>query len=547
MKNQAKAWLFDKRPSRPVLSAREVNFWKDNLSKLLKVGIELEYNLPELNGSCDRQNFMCECKAVFKAPKPIKDTSMCYEQCKRWNGGNCEIAKEYGCAGIHCAAFESPCPSCSKYDRGCDTCPELYDIRKDPKYIRTFVGNQLKPTRFVGEHGQDGIYKVCRDGSLTGDGGIEVATVGKRPTFFGVYGTLKKVIDLCLEHGAFTNERCSIHIHLLASYLTPGFNDGDRGGNYIVNEVSELDQPVPEIILANFHQLIRRYQPALIWMGAAGRDMSQLTRWEKFRVSVLPYSAVRYRMPKVRTECAAACYKAKYSLINYQPTQFNEAGDVKRLHLEARYLDGMLSPSIVAAHAMLIYGLMLKAVDISRHGVLRLTKDYMEKQYEMQNAICNGKGDWNSSRHSDTRNIDPYITQLAEQSRELIRLIKNTLLEQSPADSILRALADAPAALRLMAGEDWKQIEADIGPREIEESETSEVLSQLIDTAAITECDTSEEWIEEAATEIARSAGCDDDKNKLDKLVTEVRDCVTKSSLQGRLFWSSDIGGFAGV
>lgn len=546
MLNQTNDWVFVKKPSRPALTDREVNYWKQQLKKLLKVGVEVEVNLPEQEGSCDQQNFFCKCQAVFKAKTPMPDTALCYEQCKKWEDGACAIAKEEGCAGVYCAAFEQPCSSCNKYDRGCSSCPELYNIRKDPRYIREAIGKALAPTRFVGSHGDHGIYKVCRDGSLLGDGGIEVATVGRRVQFGPLYEMVSQIMSLCEEHGAYVNERCSIHVHLLASYLTSGFDDDDKGKEYIKNEVTELERPMPEIILANFHQLIRRYQCALIWLSAAGDSPKRLTRWEKFRKSILPYSAAREGMSLVtRSVGSASKSKRKYGLMNYEQMRFTDTGQVARLHVEGRYMDGNLSPATVVSHACLLYGLMLKAVELSRYGVLISgNKPYMDLQNEMYTHLCNKDGPWDGDRHSDTSRLDPYIPDLKKQSRQLVRLVKNVLAEQAPADEILRKLADKPLAHHLIDGDDWSQIEAHLIPEPPQATELERELTRLVDIGAICECDDSEEWVEAVTYQLGVDQEVSHDESSMDELRGSIQAYVSQLAAKQRIFWSPDVGGF---
>lgn len=545
MINQTDDWSFVKKPSRPALSAKQVNYWKQTLRKLLKVGIEVELNLPENNGSCDRQNYMCQCVAVFEAKKPIPNTTNCYEQCTKWDNGNCSIAKEHGCVGVNCVAFKQPCPTCSKYDRGCDTCPDLYSISKDPRNIRDKVTAILKPTNFVGALGESGVYKVCRDGSLKGDGGIEVATVGRRVEFNSIYEMVAKIMKSCEERGAYVDERCSIHIHLLASYLTPGFSEDDSGSKYIKNEVTELEKPMPEIIVANFHQLIRRYHSALIWLSAAGESHSHLTRWEKFRKSVLPYSAVRSRMSSLVAGVGSASKsKRKYAMMNYEQMKFNAMGDVARLHVEGRYMDGNLSPATVTAHACLLYGLMLKAVEISRFGLLQSgNKDYMDLQNEIYKNLCNNDGPWDGNRFSDTSSLGPFISDLKRQSRQLIRLVKSTLGECAPADDILNKLADKPLAYSLMEKMSWNDIENYLMPETEDYTEVENNILQLVELGAISECADADEWLETAAGQITSSSTQKDGNSGLESKES-LQAYVAQLTARRRIHWSKDIGGF---
>jgi len=556
MRNNLDQWRFFKRSR--MLSEKDVAYWRQLMPKLLKTGIELEYNLPDKNGMCQKDNQLCSCVAIFKPKAPQPATSLCYEQCRRWDSsvdesgqlkyakdGNCPIAREHGCAGIFCSAFQSPCPTCTKYDRGCSSCSEAYNPVRDPKNIRAAIQKELAPTNFVGEYGASGTYKVTQDGSLSGDGGVEIATVGRRPQFFALYESMRHIMGLCRKYGAFTNERCSIHIHLLASHLTAGFNQGDRGAEFIHNEITELEKPVPEIILANFHQLIRKFHCALIWMGVAGTEMKHLTRWEKFRKPILEFSALRMGMPSVvEAVTGMKMSKPKYAMMNYAYTKFDENGSVSRLHVEARYLDGMFSPSAVAAHAILVYALMLKAVEMSRFGILESgDREYMTRQKEILKALCNNDGDYAGSRHSDTKHLEPYIPMLQEQAGQLVRLVKNVLNDESPADRILRSLARRPIAMRLIDGETWEQIEADLGPEEDEKpGPFRELLTQIIGTSAVVECKTAVEWVEETARSIVQ------EQTKPTQLTAVKRDIeiyIDRELSSGRLFWSKELGSYA--
>jgi len=549
MLNQSSDWVFVKKPSRPPLSDRDVHYWKQTLKKLLKVGIEVELNLPENQGDCDKQNYMCQCTAVFDAKKPIPNTLKCYEQCSRWDNGNCDIAKEHGCVGINCVAFKQPCSGCSKYDRGCDSCPQRYDKLKDPRHVRQQVSALLKPTNFVGQCGESGVYKVCRDGSLEGDGGIEIATVGRRVEFDSLYGMISNIMDMCEERGGFVNERCSIHVHLLASYLTPGFSsDGnpsnDAGSKFIKSEVTELERAMPEIILANFHQLLRRYHCALIWLSAAGASTDQFTRWEKFRKSILPYSAVRHRMSTVTANVGTASKsKRKYAMMNYEQMKFNKAGDVSRLHVEGRYMDGNMSPAVVVSHACLLYGLMLKAVEISKYGVLQSgDKDYMDLQNEMYTHLCNSDGPWDGNRFSDTRSLQPYVADLKKQSRQLVRLVKSTLGENSPADEVLNKLAEKPLTYHLIEKRSWKDIESELMPeREVRGAMENSIL-QLVELGAISECASVDEWIDTASFELfAESAGKPEELNAGKE---SLQAFVARLTAKRRIHWSKSLGGY---
>lgn len=553
MINKKKAWQFIRQPgARPTLTEKEVSYWKNILGRLSKAGIELEYNLPETNGTCNKTNLLCQCVAIFNAKEPMPKTTKCFEQCERWDkkfpeDGNCQIAKKYGCAGINCSEFVSPCPKCKLYDRGCENCTDLYRPLSDPNNIRAELTARLDPSQFVGDFGKKGVLKVIKDGSLKGDGGVEIITVGTRVQFKRLQSMLAGIIKEAMSVGAWTNERCSSHIHLLASYLTPNF-DPKVSGKILLKDISEMEMAMPELILANFHQLIRRYHVALVWMGMSGQKMETLTRWEKFRKSVLPYSPISHRMSSVVAEIkesvAEGISKGRYSFINYSNMAFDDKGDISQLHLEARYLDGMFSPSVIAAHACLLYGLLIKAVDLSAYGLLRAgDAEYMDQQKNVMKLLCNNNfgEDFGENRNSDTKGVHPYIPWIKEQAKELVLLLKGPLSNEMEALSVLEKLVEKPVSFWLIEGKSWKQIE-EIYAKGTGETEKDIDLGVILSTTAIHGCDSPEEWIAAATGIILEEAGATNDARLVEATNKRINAQIAAMREKGKVFWSSAVG-----
>jgi len=239
--------------------------------------------------------------------------------------------------------------------------------------------------------------------------------------------------------------------------------------------------------------------------------------------------------------------KPKYAMMNYVPTKYDSAGNVSTLHIEARYLDGNLSPSIITAHACLLYGLMLKAVEISRHGLLKAgTPEYMDKQAEIYNELCNGDGSYQGARTSDNSNLSPYISDLQEQSLQLIRLVKHTLSRLSPADSILNSLAIRPAAFRLIEGEGWEDIERSLHPKPATKANTElqKTMQKLVNLGSINDCDSEEEWIKTVAEYLASKEGGAGHVKRVASLQHKINNIMKETVEARQVYWSSSIGSF---
>ena len=61
MRDNREIWQFYNHPSKPVLSSGDVRYWKNSMAKLLKVGLEFEFNLPDQKGGCKGDSVQCPC------------------------------------------------------------------------------------------------------------------------------------------------------------------------------------------------------------------------------------------------------------------------------------------------------------------------------------------------------------------------------------------------------------------------------------------------------------------------------------------------------
>jgi len=481
-------WTFYVHPSKRTIDASEARYWKSILHKILKIGLEFEFNLPNKNGSCKGDNNACPCSHMAKEE--------CWKECTR--AGECESAKAGECFGLFCTGFVSYCVVCDKFEVDCKSCEHRYDPNRNPDSIRERMQQTLHPSQSYGAITKHGVHSIVTDGSLLGKKGAEVITVGRRPDYWEFFQMSKDIIDLAVENNAYVNERCSIHAHLLASYYgkLPGGKDGGPG---VPNQVSEMEKDMPEIILANFHQLCRRYQNAMTWMTMGLDDPKHMTRWEKFRVSVLHISAILNSMQRVVGEVSSNAGGNKYGWVNYNYCQFNESGSLKRVHIEMRTMDGLLSPSAVAAVSCLYYALMIKAAEISRYGIVEVgDKEWLTRAEKIKMTILNNmKSYQDGDRFGDTSKISQYTETLISESFDLISQVKHILMRMGPAYEVLEKLAERPCALRRIDGEPWEKIEADLCVTMTAEDIFTYKLAEIIDLRLVDQCTDEPEWIAE--------------------------------------------------
>lgn len=542
-------WTFLSKPGRGPLTAEEVHNLRNEISKTIKVGMEFEYNLPESKRSCSGDSPDCSCVNEKEVSPGISCADVCADT------EICSIRKEGKCPTpqLLCPRFSLPCVSCDKFDLGCEKCPRHIDRNKSPSRLRELIAEDLKPTKFLGRLGKTGVLDVVADGSLSGEGGAEVVTVGRRVSFKSFYKMTKTIMDSVSKHFGFVDERTSVHYHLLTGYLSAS-KYNDRRPDYGLSETGErvfplsaydekgrlilkdFENPVPEIVLANFHQLYRKFENAIIWLTSTGNNEMHLTRWVKFRRPMLRYSAAREPMSKMRESIASSGDNLRYAAVNYLPTAFDKDGNIERLHFEVRVCDGLLSPSAASAFACLFYALLIKSIDISRHGIVESgDKEYMSTAKKIQEVLCNNSGSWSGPRVSCTEAIGPYIPTLIEQSRELVTFVKPILLKEHPTFDILMSLAERPISLRRCSGQSWERIEYELNPGSGSNDSTNEAdVMRAVDVGAVSECASLEEWL----TEVSEDFG--HEKTSVEKAVKSLVE-------KGLVRWDNSVGSIVSI
>jgi len=493
-------WIFYETPSKPTLTSEEVRYWKTNLDRILKAGIEFEFNLPSNKGKCYGDLRKCPC-VKFGQMLDIDEVG-CWQECGNKDKCTAEHGEEFiksNCTGITCSNYISACVTCEEKVTDCESCKYLYDPKKDPDNIRRSLREELSPSNTYGKINESGVHSIVCDGSLLGSGeegkGAEIITTGRRVDYWEFFKMNKKIIDESLSKGAYVNERCSIHVHLLASYYN-NLKLSMRGdGN-----ASELEKPLPQIILANFHQLCRKYQNAMTWMSMALDKETHLTRWEKYRASILDISPLRRNMREIISMLEQRTGKSggKYGWVNYMFMRFNSKHDLNRFHLEMRVMDGNMSPSAVTAMTCLFYALVIKAVEISRYGLLEVgSQEEVEEAFSIKERLLNNNPEgWGvPHRFSDYMLDEKQQDILIQQSLELIYQVKHILLKLGPAYDVLEQLAYQPIAFRRVEGKTWEEIEEELAVYIPTETRIEKLISISIDTREFIGCASEKDWI----------------------------------------------------
>jgi len=193
---------------------------------------------------------------------------------------------------------------------------------------------------------------------------------------------------------------------------------------------------IPDIIVANLYNLIRKYASALLWLTSATPRDGYIVRPYLYRyasiVTCLKYSPVLNDLDSIRR--ATEKYVA-LRLIN-KFDRHNAIG----FHVEFRFPDACDIPTAQAALKALFEAIILKGVELSEFGIM--SADHPSGDWEKNKAMCRKieEGIQLSEEEKD------YLRQKA---RELIDFVKNQLLRRDGVCiRILCELAEQPISQR---------------------------------------------------------------------------------------------------
>ena len=546
------------------LEIHEYKIWRRLLSKVLKVGIELEFNMDNCSGNCKGYNRNCICdnygdescgnNCIFLKDNLCKlkmtGVSNCLNSLSTCNSSKCITCTnfEFKCGNSTCVNYIPECILCEDLIQKCSNCKHRYNVTKTPGSIRKNVGNDLLATQNFGQVGKHGVLQVVADGSLK-NGGFEVITVGRRFNFDTFDKMLSHILDVTKKNGGYIDERCSLHVHILNEYYTKTNNQNGTSRNPDVGKtlnINSFEKPMPNIILTNIVQLWRKYETAIYWLACTLPYNKNITRWKKFRVSLIPYSPILMSFSEIMESIGEIVGKKRYGSLNLANTRT----DGSRLHLELRVCDMAMSKSYITAMCSLFYSLILKAVDISCYGLLNVEDTlWYEKETSIKNEFVNGaKNSYDSNRLSSFTLTDDHKEYLISKSHELISLLSPILSNFDPAEKILKKLADKPIAFRLIeainSGKVTSEynktylnamntynIESELSEnvREMDESEKS--ILKIVAVGKIQGCETKGMWIKEVASDISIPEVTIE--NYINNLVTE-----------GDAYWNKAIGSY---
>lgn len=381
----------------------------------------------------------------------------------------------------------------------------------DRQAFEDVVIAELGPSGTYDSLGPSGVVDVSPEHC-----GIEIRVIGRQPYFRVIQEQYLGIMTKLLQMGARARPTCGLHFHL----LTPS-----------------LAEPVPEIILANLWNLVRRYSPELRFITSGGQSRSALCRRRNHtsHLEMVRYSPIHMTMAEIQKElCSSSVVPEHQNFFNLEHLRFTENGEIQPFHLEFRFADADLSATSITAKTFLFLALTLKAIDLSQYGVIHVGKvNPWRRKVELLGMLSNNDGELATS---DTSGItDHVIEELRQGCHELLDLLTPTFerFTDNPSLEVLEMLAETPISLLRCSGYDFPEIEKLLASRtNLDDHGVDDIDQKLMQRIELGEwfgLASVEEWKWRAASELYLTP------QELDRRIEKIK------SLRG-LHWSERQG-----
>jgi hypothetical protein len=341
------------------------------------------------------------------------------------------------------------------------------------------IEQALQPSKDMNQLGVLGVYDVIKEHC-----GIEILVIGRHPHWDTLLDQYRRIILPLLTEKIRMRPTCGLHFHILGAGLA---------------------EEIPEIILANFWNMARMFAPGLKFITSGGKNRQGLCRRRQHNAhqEFMRLSPEKYSMTEIQALLKKSMEVPEHqNFFNLEHVRFNEAGDLTKFQVEFRFPDGDLCPVSITAKTFLFLTMLLKAVEISKFGLLKISDgSLLERNLELMNMISNNDG---RLATSDTSAVDDVIVrEYQRNTQELLTFLKSIfLILDTPGELVLRQLASVPISLRRNRGDSWRRIEDDLSgcitpPHDPDK--TDYALIKIIELGLLIHVDNENGWLDKAA------------------------------------------------
>lgn len=244
------------------------------------------------------------------------------------------------------------------------------------------VRENIQCTGSVANYG-NGIESIKTDGSL--NYGCEILTPPRRIyNFLQMYSGFNNLIEKLYDYEPIISPRAGWHNHCSLAYF---------------GEHKTQEKNIPAIILKNLLTLIKLSYPGLCWFTSTIPDEGIYTRYNEF--------CQHDRLLRHLSTHSLADIKSNFGNTRYNCVNLNRLevyrGEISKFHIEFRFPDGNLFPALMGSFEILMKALILKAIELSRYGLISSDSTAVRELYKFRNCIYDDYDDY------DYDNIDTDI------------------------------------------------------------------------------------------------------------------------------------------
>ncbi|MDM8542092.1 hypothetical protein QUF90_13475 [Desulfococcaceae bacterium HSG9] len=337
----------------------------------------------------------------------------------------------------------------------------------------------LCPSKDMNLLGPLGVYDVIKEHC-----GVEVQIIGRHPHWNALCKQYRLAVTPLVERGIRMRPTCGLHYHLLGTGLA---------------------ESVPEIILANLWNMARKFAPGLKYITSGGASMQGLCRRRQHNAHLefMRQSPLNRNMRQIQLNLKNSMDVPEHqNFFNLEHVRFDDDDAIRTFHIEFRFADGDLAPVSITAKTFLFLAMLLKAVEISKFGLLHVGKiREWNRKKELMNMISNNNG---KLATSDTSAITPTVLdEYRNNAAEMLNFLKSIfLILDNPAEIVLQELCQCPVSLRRTRGDDWAKIEKDLYQLVLPLSSYDELdhkIIKVIELGLVQGASEMEEWLKQAA------------------------------------------------
>jgi len=345
----------------------------------------------------------------------------------------------------------------------------------------------ITPSRDMNRLGDLGVFDVIKEHC-----GVEIQVIGRHPHWASLLDQYDQLVEPLLQQGIRMRPTCGLHFHLIGIGLA---------------------ENIPEIILANLWNITRKYAPGLKFLTSGGNTWQGLCRRRQNNAhqEFLRQSPMSMRMAEIQQRLKSSLDVPEHqNFFNLEHLDFDWDGNVKQFHLEFRFPDGDLSPVSITSKTFLYLAMLLKAVEISKFGLLHVGKirDWNRKK-GLMDLISNNDG---TVATSDTSQALDRLEEYQKNAGDLLGFLKSIfILLDNPSELLLQALAEKPISLRRIESDDWKKIDRELKKLVETENHFDAIdyrIIKIIELGLVENMPNFEEWLTMTAIQANTSREC---------------------------------------